>query len=219
MDRTNTASRGILLDLDGTLANTLTDLHIAVNAALAGFSLPPQPLDAVRRFVGDGVKLLCERAMHGARPDQLDTMVERVLEEYRLHDLDHTVLYDGVPAMLDALTARGIPLAVLTNKPQGATDRIIGALCSRWPFVAVEGYRIDERKKPDPRTALAIAEQMGAPPQQVWMVGDSLPDIQTGRNAGMVTVAVTWGFRDREELEAARPDHIIDEPMELLSLL
>lgn len=219
MDRTKTACRGILLDLDGTLADTLTDLHNAVNAALATLALPPQPLEAVRRFVGDGVRLLCERAMAGEKPDQLDTMVERLLEEYRQHDLDHTVLYDGIPAMLDAIVARGIPLAVLTNKPQTATDRIIGALCSRWSFVAVEGCRSDEFKKPDPRTALAIAEKMGAAPQQVWMVGDSLPDIQTGRNAGMVTVGVTWGFRDRSELEAAKPDHIIDKPMELLSLL
>ncbi len=211
--------KGIILDLDGTLADTLRDITNSVNVVLAEMGLPPQPIDSIRQYVGDGLPTLCRRALPPSYHHRIAEMAARVAQEYRVHDLDHTRLYDGIPALLDGLVARGLPLAVLSNKPEEATRRMVGALCGRWPFVAVEGFRDDEHRKPDPRTALDIAARMGASPAAVWMVGDSQADVATARAAGMVAVAATWGFRDRDVLVAAGPDFLIDRPTDLLALL
>jgi phosphoglycolate phosphatase len=228
--------RGVILDLDGTLADTLRDITDAVNAVLAEMHLPGVAMESVREFVGEGLPTLCRRALGPEHLDKLDRMAAMVAEHYRLHDLDHTTLYDGVPEMLDELAARGIPLAVLSNKPQQATARMVAALCRRWRFVAVEGFRDEERRKPDPRVALEIVAKMHASPHEVWMLGDSQADIATAKAAvwmlgdsqadiatakaaDMVSVAATWGFRDRNVLEAQNPDHIIDRPADLFSLL
>lgn len=211
--------RGVIIDLDGTIANTLYDIWASVNAGLWMFGLPAQSMDAVRQFVGDGLPELCRRAMAGRRLEDADRLAAVVLEQYRLHDLDHTTLYDGVPDLLDGLTARGVPMAVLSNKPHAATARMVDALCGRWRFVAVQGYTSDDRRKPDPRTALEIIAKMGAEPAGVVMLGDSQADIATGKAAGLVSVAATWGFRSRAVLEAAGPDFMIDRPTDLLSLI
>jgi phosphoglycolate phosphatase len=213
---------GVILDLDGTVADTLRDITDSVNVGLAAFGLPPQPMRAVRRFVGDGLRKLCERAMNGSaagEPGRLDELVAFVLAEYHQHQLDHTRLYDGISALLTGLQQRGVPMAVLSNKPHDATVAMVRALCGQWSFVAVEGCRDDADKKPNPRVALVIAEQMKLAPARVAMVGDAAPDIETARAAGMVAVACTWGFRDRAELAAATPDHLIDRPEQLLALL
>lgn len=208
--------RGVIFDLDGTLADTLRDIADAVNSVLASVGLPQHPMDAIRAFVGDGLPELCRRAVPPEHHDRIEQFVPRILEQYRLHDLDHTRLYDGVPELLDALTAQNIPLAVLSNKPDSATKRMVNALCGRWRFVAVEGFRDDASRKPDPRLALEIVSRMDAQPADVWMVGDSQADIATARAAGMVAVANTWGFRDRDVLAAAQPNFLIEKPADLL---
>jgi len=210
---------GVIFDLDGTLADTLQDITDSVNYGLQQLGRPSVTAAQVRRYVGDGLPMLCRRALGESHADQSDTMAAIVLEQYRLHDMDHTVLYDGMPELLDALVRRNITLAVYSNKPHSATERMVKTLCSRWPFVAIEGYRAEEFKKPDPRMALQIASLMKAPPHEVCMMGDSLPDIQTARAAGMVAVAVTWGFRDAGELQAAGPDYLINHPRELFNIL
>jgi phosphoglycolate phosphatase len=220
MDAMKRPCHAVILDLDGTIANTLTDITNAVNHALRAFGLPPQPIHAVRRFVGDGVRLLCQRAGAGQVTDgRLDKMAAIVMEQYRLHELDHTTLYDGVAALLDGLTTRHIPFAVLSNKPHAATERMVVALCGRWSFAAIEGMRTEDARKPSPKTALAMAERIGVDPAAVWFVGDSGSDIKTARNAGMVAVAATWGFRDCDELASLGPDHMIDHPEALLQLI
>lgn len=211
--------RGVIFDLDGTLADTLRDIVEAVNVGLHAMGLPPRSAEAVRQFVGDGLPLLCRRALGDDHADKADRLAALMLEHYRLHDLDHARLYDGIPELLDVLVARGVALAVLSNKPQPATTRIVNALCGKWPWTAVEGYRAEEFKKPDPRTAIEVARRMGAPPGEIILLGDSVPDVQTARAAGMRSVAATWGFRSREELAAAGPDHLIDRPGDLLPLL
>jgi phosphoglycolate phosphatase len=211
--------RGVILDLDGTLADTLRDITDAVNTALAEMDLPGVSTESVRQFVGEGLPTLCRRALGDEHLDKLDRMTAAVAGQYRLHELDHTTLYKGVPEMLDALTARRIPLAVLSNKPNDATKRMVSALCGRWRFVAVEGFRDEGHRKPDPRVAVEIVAKMDASPDEVWMLGDSQADVATAKAAGLAAIAVTWGFRDRKVLEALNPDHIIDRPAELLGLL
>ena len=211
--------RGVILDLDGTLADTLRDIADAVNTVLAAMGLPAVPAESIRQFVGEGLPMLCRRVLGDRHLDRAERMVPLVAEQYRLHDLDHTTLYPGVSDLLDALTARRIPMAVLSNKPQEATRRMVAALCDRWPFVAVEGFRDEEHRKPDPRVATEIVAKMCAAPREVWMLGDSQTDIATARAAGLVAVAATWGFRDRDVLAALSPDYLIDHPTDLLGLL
>ncbi len=211
--------RGVILDLDGTLADTLRDITDAVNTVLAEMGLPAVPAESVRQCVGEGLPTLCRRILGDRHPDRAEQMVPLVAEQYRLHDLDHTTLYPGVSDLLDALAARRIPMAVLSNKPQEATRRMVAALCDRWRFVAVEGFRDEEHRKPDPRVAREIVAKMHAAPHEVWMLGDSQTDIATARAAGLVAVAATWGFRDRDVLAALRPDHLIDRPTDLIGLL
>ena len=219
--------RGIIFDLDGTLANTLPDLTDAMNHAVGGLGKPACSQEEVRRWIGEGLPTLCRRALASCASPGAETPSEAAVAEmakvftayYSAHRLDKTGPYEGIPELLDELTRRRIPMAVLSNKPHEHTLPMVEALFSRWSWVTVEGYRAEEYRKPDPRTALEIIARMGACAREVMMVGDSATDVHTGRNAGAVTVGAAWGFRDRPELVAAGADHVIDHPLELVGYL
>jgi phosphoglycolate phosphatase len=206
---------GVVFDLDGTLADTLRDISDAVKVSLEHFALPVQPLERVRAFIGDGLPQLMSRAAGTNDPDRVAGLVERFRDYYSLNYLRHTHLYPGMEEAVSALRRAGCPISVLSNKPHDSTQRICNALRPAGSLDAVAGASDEYPKKPDPTAALLLAERMGRPPQRVVMVGDSAIDVQTARNAGMRCVAVTWGFRDRPELEAARPDAIVDRPEQL----
>src|SRR5690606_5832472 len=131
----------------------------------------------------------------------------------------HTRAYDGIDGLLDALEARGVPTAVLSNKPQAATVELVGALFPRHPFTAVLGARDERTKKPDPSGALQIASTMGLAPAAILFVGDMPVDVETAARAGMTSVGALWGMRTREELEEAGAQHLIEAPADLLPLL
>lgn len=211
--------RGVIFDLDGTLAHTLPDIADAINAGLRGLGLPLRPESDVRDWIGEGMPKLCERALTGRNDAPLDEMVEAVTAYYREHRLDKVQPFDGVPEVLDELTRRRIPMAVLSNKPHEHMGPMMEAMFGRWTWVAIEGYKEEDRRKPDPRIALDIAEQMGAQPSQVLFVGDSFTDVETAINAGMIPVGCTWGYRSRQELIDAGAQHLIDHPEELIGLL
>jgi len=183
---------GVIFDLDGTLAHTLPDIADAINAGLRGLGLPPRPESDVRDWVGEGMPKLCERALKGHTDLPLDEMVVAVTAYYREHRLDKVQPFDGVREILDELARRRIPMAVLSNKPHEHMGPMMEAMFGRWTWVAVEGYREDERRKPDPQTAI---------------------------NAGMVPVGCTWGYRSRQELIDAGAQRLIDHPEELIGLL
>ena len=211
--------RAVLFDLDGTLADTLRDIGESVNHALASIGLPPHEIALYAAWVGDGVSMLCRRALGGQREDRLDELVRHTGEHYRQHFMDHSVLYPGVADLLDALRERAIPVGVLSNKPHEFTVAMVQALCGRWEFAAVEGCRDEALRKPDPRVARMLCTTLGAAPEETAFVGDTAVDIHTARNAGMIPVGVTWGFRDIDELREAGAKHFIDRPVELLRLL
>lgn len=213
------SDHAVIFDLDGTIAHTLPDIAAAVNLGLASFALPEYPIEEIRMMIGEGMPTLCKRALVSHPDIPLSEMVGRVMSYYRQHRLDQTAPFEGVPELLDELTARKAPIAVLTNKPQEHTDAIMAAFFARWPFVAIEGYREESRRKPDPRTAMDIIQRIGVSPEQVLMVGDSRTDVLTAFNAGMVPVGVSWGYRPVEEIQAAGAKHIINRPGELLALL
>ena len=213
------AIRGMIFDLDGTLLNTLPDLADAVNHGLRLVGLPPAGDAEVRSWIGEGLPTLCRRAMRGAEGASLDDLQTAVTTYYAEHRLDKTAPYPGIPELLDELTRRGLPLGVLSNKPHLHTAPIVEAYFGRWSFAAVMGYVEEDRRKPDPRTSREIAAAMRLPTGEVALLGDSDTDMLTARNAGLIPLGATWGYRDRDVVAAAGARHLIDHPSDVLKLL
>ena len=209
--------RGVSFDLDGTLLDSLCDLAAAMNRTLAARGFPTHPLDAYRAFVGEGVQKLAERALPKEKQGERVALVAAYQADYARHLTDDTRPYPGIPALLDALAARRIPTAVLSNKPDGPTRQLVEALLGRWSFRVVTGERPGIPRKPDPAAALELAEAMGLPAHEVVFVGDTLVDITCARAAGMRPVGVLWGFRPQEV--AASGATTLRHPEELLPLL
>jgi phosphoglycolate phosphatase len=209
----------VLFDLDGTLADTLDDIADAVNHALAVHGLPRHPRDAYRELLGEGVDRLVERALPPDRQDLQASTLAAVRDHYVAHMLDRTAPYAGIPEMLDEVAGRGLAMAILSNKPAPATERIVAELFGRWRFGAVVGQTPETPHKPDPASALAIARRVGAEPARCLYLGDTSTDMETAVAAGMFPVGALWGFRDRDELEAHGARAVIERPPELIPLL
>jgi phosphoglycolate phosphatase len=206
--------RAAILDLDGTLLDTLGDLAASVNAALASVGLPPRPEEEVRAFVGEGARRLLERAV---APH--DHLVEPALaawwRHYEVHCLDRTRPFPGIPAVLAG--ARRV-LAVHTNKPGPLARKILDGVGLLGRFAAVLGG--DEApKKPDPTGTLEILARLGASPGDAVLVGDSRVDLETAHAAGMAHVAVTWGFSTRADLVRAGASVLAETPADLVPYL
>jgi phosphoglycolate phosphatase len=209
---------GVIFDLDGTLADTLQDITAGVNHALATENLPPARAEQIQAWVGEGYLVLMKRAAPRASETQLKRLVHAGAAYYMEHALDRTHLYTGILDVVKTLIAKGLRVAVLSNKPEPVTIDIVRKLCPI-AFDAIVGYRDEASKKPNPALALEIASRMGLPPERIAFVGDSATDIATARNAGMPAISVTWGFRSREQLQPVGPDALVDRPAEILDLL
>lgn len=209
--------RFVVFDLDGTLVDSLLDIAESVNACLELLGLPTRPPEAYRYMVGEGVPALCQRAIGGTHPHLLGRLVELARPLYRTRLLVHTRPYPGVSELVAGLAARGLPLAVLSNKPHDMTARIVEAFWRPGTFAAVQGYVREEHRKPSPRHLLEMCARVGVGPADTWLVGDTPTDVQTAKAAGARCVGVTWGFRTREELRAAGADVIVDGPEVLLA--
>lgn len=211
--------RAAIFDLDGTLADTLADIATTMNRVLHELGLPTHPADSYKDFVGAGVVVAAERAL--AREDRhlRDAVVERFKVAYWDHLVDTSRPYDGIPELLDALDARHVVLAVLSNKPHDPTHHIVRHLFGPDRFRVVYGQRQGVPKKPDPTVALEIAGLLDVPPDACVFVGDTLIDMETARQAGMLGVGVLWGFRPREELVAHGARALLSHPLDLLDVL
>ena len=207
---------GVLFDLDGTLIDSLGDLADATNAAIERRGFPTHPLDAYRRFVGDGARQLVARALPPDAPVDLDQVVAEMRGIYAGRWAVRTRLYPGIDAMLDGL--RGRRLGILSNKPDDLTVRIAAHFFAG-RFDPVRGARDDTPLKPAPDAAWRIAEAWGVAAESILFVGDSGPDVGFAKNAGMVCVGVSWGFRGRTELEGEGADVVIDAAEEFLPAL
>jgi len=209
---------GIIFDLDGTLVDTLADLTQAVNHAVEESCAAPWTQDQIRPMLGEGLSALIALASGMEPGDRLERMIELFRGYYPDHLLDETRLYPGVSTLLKQLAARRVRLAVLSNKPDDFTRRIVESLLGGVPFVCVRGMTESAPPKPDPTSALVICEAMALPVDRDVFVGDSVIDLETARRCGMRSVAATWGYCEREALIAARPDAVIDHPAQLLAL-
>jgi phosphoglycolate phosphatase len=208
----------ILFDLDGTLADTLEDIASAMDEVLRSLGQPGHPPEAYRRFIGEGAAVLVARALPADRGDLAGRALEAFRQRYRAHLVERTRPYDGIAEVLEALQGRGTRLAVLSNKPHDLTVEMVERLFRGIAFGAVAGQRPGSPPKPDPAAALEIARTLGVPPAHCALVGDGPTDMDAARAAGMMPIAVSWGFRDRRELEAHGAAKVIDHPSDLLKL-
>lgn len=213
--------RAVLFDLDGTLLDTLKDLAVSVNEAMTRCGWPAHPESSYRRFVGDGVRKLIERAApagaHGS------AAFERAVEEYRAiyaRRWDETTHpFPGIPECLAALAARRVPMGVLSNKPDEMTRKCVARYFPGIRFSYVAGQREGVPHKPDPAAAREAARVFAVPPSEVAMLGDSDVDMRMARAAGMFAAGACWGFRGADELRSAGAQALLSDPLELLKLV
>ena len=197
--------KAVIFDLDGTLLNTLEDLTDSMNCVLKRNRLPEHNLAAYRYFVGDGIEMLVRRALpfEVASENDFQRFVREMKSEYASRWLLKTRPYPGVPEMLAAFAAAGIAMAVLSNKPDDASNEIVKSLLPNIDFRIVLGATPERPKKPDPSAALEIASRLGISPEDFLFMGDTSIDMQTACAAGMFPVGALWGFRPAEELIAS----------------
>ena len=208
-----------IFDLDGTLLDTLHDLASSVNYALQTHDMPTHSVDAIRGFVGNGVRLLMERAVpDGAQNPQFEATFATFRQHYMQHSLDTTCPYPGIAEMLHQLKQRGCRLAVVSNKMMAATQDLVRHFFPEIEVAIGEHEAEGIRKKPAPDTVFQALRQLGVGKEQAVYVGDSDVDLQTARNSGLPCISVLWGFRSRDFLLHHGATTFITHPAELLSL-
>ena len=208
-----------IFDLDGTLLDTLGDLAASVNYALRTHGMPKHSIDDVRRFVGNGVRKLMERAIpNSTENSDFEATFTTFRQHYMAHSLDTTKPYEGIPETLEALKAKGCHLAVVSNKMMAATQNLCRHFFSDTIEVAIgENEAEGIRKKPAPDIVFEALRQLGVGQDDAVYVGDSHVDIETARNSGLPCISVLWGFRDRDFLLQHGAKTLISSPSELLS--
>lgn len=210
--------QAVLFDLDGTLLNTLEDLANAMNRVLEKWGLPIHAVEQYRLFVGDGVENLVRRALpeNMRDPAVLARGVSAMREEYSRTWAVYTKPYPGIRELLDELQARSIPMAILSNKQDDFTKKMVKSLLGSWKFYPVLGERPHIPRKPDPAGALEIASSLGVQPERFLYLGDTDTDMKTAVAAGMYPVGALWGFRTAQELLSSGARRLLERPQELL---
>ena len=206
-----------IFDLDGTLLDTLQDLATSVNYTLRQHDMPEHSIDDIRRFVGNGVRKLMERAVpDGAQNPLFESAFATFRQYYMQHSLDTTRPYDGISEMLDELKRRGCLIAVVSNKMMAATQELIAHFFPQIEVAIGEHEAEGIRKKPAPDTVREALRQLGVTTKNAVYVGDSDVDIETAYNSGLPCISVLWGFRDRDFLLSHGATTLISRPEELL---
>lgn len=212
--------KALIFDLDGTLLDTLDDLADSVNTVLRKAGFAEHPADAYRFFVGSGMETMLRRAApKGVDDDTLAGLVSAFRETYAANWDNRTKPYPGVETMLKALNRAGLPIAVLSNKPQRFTELCVRRFFSGAAFAAVQGSPPNGMAKPDPALALGMAKIFGVFAGEVLFVGDSSVDMDTATAAGMVAAGALWGFRPASELLAHGAKLLLAEPGDVLEHL
>ncbi|MCX7024095.1 MAG: HAD-IA family hydrolase [Spirochaetes bacterium] len=209
--------RAVIFDLDGTLVDTIADIAAIMNSVLASFGYPARPVEEFRTLVGNGIVELARASLPETERNEGKVRLAgaAMMAAYTRTPVSFSRPYPGVEAILSRLAADGIPFAVLSNKPDSLVARIATALFPDARFAVLRGECPGVPRKPDPAAALDIAARLGVAPGDTVFVGDSDVDVMTARNAGMIPISVSWGYRPRGTLEAAGPAAIADTVAEL----
>ncbi|HOY85421.1 MAG: HAD family hydrolase [Candidatus Cloacimonetes bacterium] len=220
--------KAVIFDLDGTLLDSLQDIAESMNKALAESGLPEHPLEAYKDFVGDGLFKLTERALPASRRKKADVeaMAEKFWVNYEESWFLHTKTYPGILYLIQLCVSHKIKVAILSNKVHYFTKKMIrhyfrGAMINQGknPFGIYSGEQPDKPVKPDPTRALELAERLKCKPENIAFLGDSPVDVQTAKNAGMISIGAAWGYCGREALEKAGADYVFDTAAEFATEL
>ena len=211
----------VIFDLDGTLLDTIADLAESANHALKQLGYPTRDVEKIRTFVGNGVNKLLFRALPDEEKTEENMMRMRThfVPYYDAHNADLSAPYPGIVTLLEELQAKGLRMAVASNKYQEATVKLVKHYFPMIDFVEVLGQREGINVKPDPTIVFDILKKAGVSKEETLYVGDSGVDMQTAINAGVDAIGVTWGFRPRTELEDFHPMGLIDQAEELLGFV
>lgn len=204
----------LIFDLDGTLVDTKADLAAATNHMLQSLDLPTLTSSQVERYIGDGARVLVERALRSSQQALVDQGLAIFLEYYSDHLLDHSRLYAGIENILKEVRSYGITLSILTNKPEAPSRSILSGLGVESYFTAIIGGDTLSVRKPDPQGVIHLQQLTGIPLAQTLLVGDSRIDVETGRAAEVMTCGVTWGF-GTQGLLTTPPEFVVDSVEEL----
>jgi phosphoglycolate phosphatase len=208
-----------IFDLDGTLLDTLQDLAAAVNFALRKNGMEEHSIDDIRRFVGNGVRKLIERAVpDGSKNPRIDEVFADFRSYYMQHSLDTTKPYDGITEILQELKQRGCKMAVVSNKMMAATQELVAHFFPEIEVAIGENEAEGICKKPAPDMVFEALNRLGAEAESAVYIGDSDVDIQTAKNAGVPCISVLWGFRNREFLLEHGAQHFIEKPSEIIGV-
>ncbi len=215
---TTTDVKGVVFDMDGTLLNTLPDLTALTNAVLSDFGYPTHTEEAIRGFIGDGVRALMMRAMpDSASDDEKEAALAEWKSRYQEFGRRKTVPYPNIIEMLEGLKLKGVKLGVLSNKFDAAVKDLAGFYFPA-TFDVAKGESPTCPRKPDPTGLLASIQEIGLNPSQVAYVGDSAGDIKTAKAAGAMAIGVSWGYQSVDRLVSAGADMVIDDPLAILDL-
>jgi len=214
------STMNLIFDLDGTLINSLPGIAQSLNRSLEQYELPTHNLEAVRAFIGSGSRMLCQRAVKSPSTEIVDKLEAAFKENYQKLWKAGTDVYADIPQLLETLSEdEEHELSILSNKPNPFTQEIASELFSDGTFHTVLGQRDGIEKKPDPKGIQEILDHATNPNQHSYLIGDSIIDLQTARNASIGSITVLWGFEDLTELKAESPTHIVKSPNELLNLI
>lgn len=208
----------VIFDLDGTLIDSLEDIANAANEVMLEHHRRPLPVDRYRALVGDGVGILMERLI----PESVDDVslrtscIDSFARHYEQHWNKRSKPYEGIVDLLNSLSAAGLPMAVLSNKPESFTQRCIEYFFPAIPFAAVVGHSERFPKKPDPASSHWIARSLGVASDRTAYIGDTNTDMKTAVAAGFYAMGVSWGFRTRDELIQSGARVVYDHPSDLL---
>ncbi len=214
--------RAVVFDLDGTLLDSLEDIADAANAILSAQGFATHDVKAYRYFVGDGVRRLVQRTVPASARDDLpliDQLIQEFTARYQQTWNAKSRLYEGIPELLNGLSARQINAAILSNKPQAATQQCVDHFLSAWSFAAVLGQHAGRPPKPDLTGVHEIVQLLQVQPHACLYLGDTGVDMQTARLSGMIPIGAAWGFREVEELTQAGAHAVIDHPLQLLEVI
>jgi phosphoglycolate phosphatase len=215
-----TKYKGIIFDLDGTLLDTIEDIGESMNEVLETLGYPKYKIQEYKLKVGGGFRGLAINCLpKNADEETISKTIKLFSKIYDKNYLDKTKPYDGINELLDELMNRDILLAINSNKIDEYTNMLVNKFFSKIAFKKVSGEREGVPKKPDPYTTLEIISEMGISKDKVLFIGDTKTDIETANNAGIDSVGVLWGFRDREELNKYGATYIVEKPEEILRLL